>query len=171
MKKIKKYNTKSKSKINNEKCYVYNGETYLIIVESPSKCAKIESYLGSKYKCVATCGHLSSLKSCKNFEPIYEYAEDKSDHIYNLQKIAENFNPENILIATDMDREGETIAYFCWKYLLRIEKIDNVKRIIFNEITQKALLNAVCYPQSINMSLVHSQQARQMLDVIIGYKI
>jgi len=151
--------------------YIYDGEKYLIIVESPSKCKKIESYLGNDYKCVATCGHLSRLKNYKDFDPVYEYAKDKSNHIRELKSFVTNFKEENIYLATDLDREGETIAYFCYLYLIPNYEFDHVKRIVFNEITKDALKKAVQNPQSINMKLVNSQQTRQMLDVIIGYKI
>ena len=151
--------------------FIYNGEKFLIIVESPSKCKKIESYLGPDYKCVATCGHLSRLKSYKDFNPIYEHARDKSNHIRELKSFVTHFEKENIYLATDLDREGETIAYFCYLYLMSDYEIDHVKRIVFNEITKDALRKAVENPLRINMKLVNSQQARQMLDVIIGYKI
>ena len=92
-------------------------------------------------------------------------------HIRELKSFITHFEKENIYLATYLDREGETIAYFCYLYLMPDYEIDHVKRIVFNEITKDALRKAVNNPQNINMKLVNSQQARQMLDVIIGYKI
>lgn len=166
---MKKYKT-SRKDVKSKNYMEYKNEKYLLIVESPSKCKKIEEYLGSEYKCVASNGHITKLKSYNNFVPIYENIEDKKKHINDLTKLISNFKVENIYLATDMDREGETIAYFCANLIPNVN-INTIKRITFNEITKTALQYAVQNPTTINMNLVNSQKARQILDVLIGYKI
>lgn len=142
---------------------------YLLIVESPSKCAKIESYLGEEYKCIASKGHLRELDSYKNYEITFKIAKDKFSHIEQMKKIMKHYEKENIILATDDDREGEAIAWhICEIFDLPVH---TTKRIIFNEITKTALLKAVQEPKTIDMLLVNSQKARQVLDVVVGYKI
>jgi DNA topoisomerase-1 len=146
----------------------------LLIVESPSKCKKIEEYLGPDYKCIATKGHIRTLKNLKsiktkgNFEPTYEIDKTKMEHIDKIKSIIESYSHGTILLATDDDREGEAIAWhICQVFHLPL----TTPRIIFHEITRPALLQAVSKPIALNMSLVFSQQTRQILDMIIGYKI
>lgn len=161
-----KRNYKRPSKILN-----FNKENskYLLIVESPSKCAKIESYLGEQYKCIASKGHLRELDNYKNYDVKFKIVKDKSQHIQSMKEIIKLYKKENIILATDDDREGEAIAWhICEIFDLDIK---STKRIIFNEITKTALQNAVKEPKTINMLLVKSQKARQVLDVIVGYKI
>jgi len=142
---------------------------FLLIVESPSKCAKIESYLGEEYKCIASKGHLRELDSYKNYEITFKIAKDKFSHIEQMKKIMKHYEKENIILATDDDREGEAIAWhICELFDL---PVNTTKRIIFNEITKTALLKAVQEPKIIDMLLVNSQKARQVLDVVVGYKI
>ena len=147
---------------------------FLIIVESPSKCAKIEHFLGSNYSCIASLGHLRYIKGLKSidtkktFEPTFDIIDDKKDHIKRMENIISQYQPENIFLATDDDREGEGIAWhICDLFNLSL----NTKRILFHEITKTAIINAVNNPTKINMSLVMAQQTRQILDVIVGYKI
>ena len=117
----------------------------LIIVESPAKCAKIEGYLGSEYKCIASFGHLQELKSLKdidinnNFQPRFTPIESKHKQIdYIRSKI---LNAKEVILATDDDREGEAISWhICHLFNL---PITTTKRIIFHEITKPALLYAV----------------------------
>lgn len=145
----------------------------LIIVESPAKCAKIESYLGSEYKCVASFGHLQELKSLKdidinnNFQPRFTPIESKHKQIdYIRSKI---LNAKEVILATDDDREGEAISWhICHLFNL---PITTTKRIIFHEITKPALLHAVNNPTFLNMNIVNSQFGRQILDILVGYKI
>jgi len=148
----------------------------LIIVESPSKCAKIEQYLNYEYKCIATCGHLQKLE----FDNIgidpeqndgnrvsikYKTIKNKQ-HAY-LDKAIKNSS--EIIIACDTDREGESIgAHICWVFGLNV---DTIKRIKFNEITKSALCAAIQSPTTLNMGVVRAQQARQIIDLIIGYKV
>ena len=138
--------------------------TSLVIVESPAKCKKIEEYLGPGYKCVATYGHLRQLTSLKaidynnHFETKYENVDDpkKAKHIEFLRK--EIISADDVILASDGDREGEAIAWHvCSMFDLNVS---TTKRIIFNEITETAIQNAVRNPTVINMNLVHSQQAR-----------
>ena len=147
----------------------------LVIVESPAKCKKIEDYLGDGYKCLASFGHLRELTSLKevdiknNFHPNYSLYDDerKAKNIKAL-RVAIHKSQE-VLLATDDDREGEAIAWhICKVFELPVE---TTKRIIFHEITEQAIKNAVLNPRTINMNLVHSQQARQILDLIVGFQI
>jgi len=147
--------------------------TILIIVESPAKCKKIEDYLGSNYKCIASYGHLRSLDNLKNidyannFKPEFTIIEKKQQQINKLSKAIQSSS--EVYIATDDDREGEAIGWhICQLFDLPIE---NTKRIIFHEVTKSALEQAVNNPTTINMNLVYAQQARQILDLIVGYTL
>lgn len=148
---------------------------YLIIVESPSKCSKIETYLGVNYCCVATKGHLRCLNGLRSvdtkstFKPTFSEISEKKAHIKILGAVIEKFSPDCIFLGSDDDREGEAIAWhICDIFGLSIE---NTKRIIFHEVTKPALETAIVNPVRINMKLVNAQHARQVLDVIVGYKI
>jgi DNA topoisomerase-1 len=153
---------------------LYNA-TYLIIVESPSKCAKIESYLGPDYCCIASKGHIRSIDGIKSidikktYQPTFSIIEEKKDHVEQMKNIVSNFSKQNIILASDDDREGEAIAWhICKIFDLHIE---TTKRIIFHEVTKPAIQKAIENPTVINMDLVHAQHARQVLDIIVGYKI
>ena len=147
----------------------------LLIVESPSKCSKIEGFLGDNYGCIASVGHLQTINSLKDidtkndYKPQFKIIEEKKGHILQMKKIISNFSSENIYIATDDDREGEAIAWhICILFDLDIK---NTKRIIFHEITKSAVVNAVENPTIINLNLVYAQFSRQILDIIVGFKI
>ena len=149
--------------------------TYLIIVESPSKCAKIESYLGTNYCCISSKGHIRSVNGLKSidtknsFEPKFSELAEKKDHIVFMKQTISKFSKENIILATDDDREGEAIAWhICEQFGLSTK---TTPRIIFHEVTKNALLKAIKTPTIINLDLVKAQHARQVLDVIVGYKI
>ena len=149
--------------------------SYLIIVESPSKCAKIESYLGLNYCCIASKGHIRSVNGLRSidtkgtFEPKFTELTEKKDHIVFMKQIISKFSKENIILATDDDREGEAIAWhICEQFGLPVE---TTPRIIFHEVTKPALLASIKSPVFINLDLVKAQHARQVLDVIVGYKI
>ena len=153
----------------------YTTKSTLIIVESPAKCKKIEQFLGPGYKCLASFGHLRELPSLKNididnnFTPTYTIIDNaiKKKQIYLLKK--EIKASDCVLLATDDDREGEAISWhLCQLFNLDVQK---TKRIIFHEITENALQNAVKNPKTIDMQMVHSQQARQILDLLIGFKV
>jgi DNA topoisomerase-1 len=144
----------------------------LVIVESPTKCKKIEEYLGCGYKVIATCGHLRELTSLsqinmETFKPSYSIIEKKKHQIKMIKK--EIISAEEVILATDDDREGEAIAWhICDLFSLSLEE---TKRIKFSEITENAILRAIHNPDKINMNLVFSQQARQMIDLMIGYML
>jgi DNA topoisomerase-1 len=153
----------------------YSTTTTLVIVESPAKCKKIEEYLGPGYKCVASFGHLRTISSLKNidiennFNPTYTIIDEeiKKKQINLLKK--EIKSASEVILATDDDREGESIAWhLCELFNLNINK---TKRIIFHEITESALRNAINNPRTINMDIVHAQQARQILDILVGFKV
>jgi DNA topoisomerase-1 len=148
---------------------------YLIIVESPSKCTKIESYLGAKYKCIASKGHireLSGLKSIdieKNFHPTFDIISDKKDHIKKMKETISKFDKSCIYLATDDDREGEAIAWhICQTFDLDVK---TCKRILFREITKPAILESFNNVTTVNMDIVKAQHTRQVLDVIVGFTI
>ena len=153
----------------------YSTTTTLVIVESPAKCKKIEEYLGPGYKCVASFGHLRELSSLKNididnnFTPTYTIIDNaiKKKQIAFLKK--EIINANDVIIASDADREGEKIAY-CVAQIFNLD-INKTKRITFNEITEQAIQHAIKNPRTIDMDLVHAQQARQILDLLVGFKV
>ena len=147
----------------------------LVIVESPAKCKKIESYLGSGYKVVATYGHLRNITDLKSINIDTDYAISWSLNKESLkQKQIELLRSEigsadEVIIATDSDREGEAIAWhICDLYNLNVSL---TKRIIFNEITETAILAAVKAPTRINMDLVNAQKTRQIIDMLVGFTI
>jgi DNA topoisomerase-1 len=153
----------------------YKTTTTLVIVESPAKCKKIEEYLGPGYKCVATYGHLRTLASLKdidiqnNFNSTYSIIDEaiKKKQIEVLRR--EIKLADEVILASDDDREGEAIAWHtCQLFKLDVNK---TKRITFNEITETALKESIKNPKTIDMDLVHAQQARQVLDILVGYKV
>jgi DNA topoisomerase-1 len=144
----------------------------LVIVESPTKCKKIEEFLGYGYKVIATCGHLREVTSLsqinmENFHVNYSIIEKSKKQIQLIKK--EIQKSEEVILATDNDREGEAIAWhICELFSLSLEE---TKRIKFSEITEDAILRAINNPEKINMNLVFSQQSRQIIDLMIGYMI
>ena len=145
----------------------------LVIVESPAKCKKIEQYLGPGYKCMASFGHirtlhgLESIDVSKNFHPTYTALDSKKQQIAKLREAIKS--AKNVLLAADDDREGEAIAWhICKTFSL---PVNTTKRIIFHEVTQTALQRAVKNATIINMNTVWAQQARQVLDLLVGYTI
>lgn len=146
----------------------------LVIVESPSKAKTIGKFLGSRYKVVASVGHVRDLPKSKlgvnienDFEPEYINIRGKGDIIKELKKEAKN--AKKIYLATDPDREGEAISWHL-AYILGIDPSEEC-RIVFNEITKDAIKHAVKEPRAIDMHLVDAQQARRVLDRLVGYKI
>jgi DNA topoisomerase-1 len=146
----------------------------LVIVESPSKAKTIGKFLGNKYKVVASVGHIRDLPKSKlginienNFEPEYISIRGKGDVIKAMKKEAKDAG--KIYLATDPDREGEAISWHI-AYLLGIDETEPC-RIVFNEITKSAIQNAVKNPRAIDKKLVDAQQARRVLDRLVGYKI
>ena len=146
----------------------------LVIVESPSKAKTIGKFLGSSYKVMASVGHVRDLPKSKlgidienDFEPQYINIRGKGDIIKELKKEAKKAN--KVFLATDPDREGEAISWHL-AYILGIDKDENC-RIVFNEITKNAVKNAVKNPRKIDQGLVDAQQARRVLDRLVGYSI
>ncbi|MFQ7473607.1 MAG: DNA topoisomerase, partial [Anaerovoracaceae bacterium] len=146
----------------------------LVIVESPSKAKTIGKFLGGHYKVIASVGHVRDLPKSKlgidvenNFEPQYISIRGKGDIIKELKKEAKN--AVKVYLATDPDREGEAISWHL-AFLLGIDQ-DTPCRIVFNEITQKAIKDAIKNPRPIDISLVDAQQARRVLDRLVGYQI
>lgn len=146
----------------------------LVVVESPAKAKTIEKYLGSKYIVRASMGHLRDLPKSQfgidvdnDFEPKYINIRGKGDLIKELKKEAKN--AAKVYLASDPDREGEAIAWHL-AYILGIDDKEKC-RIVFNEITKPAIAEAVKAPQRINIDRVDAQQARRMLDRIVGYKL
>ena len=146
----------------------------LVIVESPSKAKTIGKYLGSSYKVIASVGHVRDLPKSKlgididnDFEPEYISIRGKGDLIKELKKEAKA--ADKVYLATDPDREGEAISWHL-AYLLGIDA-DQPCRIVFNEITRDAIKNAVKNPRPIDLKLVDAQQARRVLDRLVGYQI
>ena len=142
----------------------------LVIVESPSKCKKIEQYLGSSYKVIASCGHFTKLDSLDqiSFDTFQiNYKIDKGKVLKTIKD--EIKKSKEVILATDDDREGEAIAWsLCVFCKLDIQK---TKKMVFQEITKPALLHAIQHVTTIHMDRVRSQQARQILDIYLGYKI
>lgn len=145
----------------------------LIIVESGAKCAKIESYAGKEYKCMASIGHLRNLNSLKdvdksnNFKPTFRIIETKQKHIAKLASAIKQ--AKKVILATDDDREGEAIAWhICELFNLPVK---TTPRILFNEITKPAIQKALKSPTTVNMDIVNAQKARQILDVLVGFRL
>ena len=146
----------------------------LVIVESPAKAKTIEKYLGGDYKVTASMGHLRDLPKSKmgvdiehGFEPQYIPVRDKTELINELKKAAKS--AKTVYLATDPDREGEAISWHL-KELLDLSD-EKAKRVTFNEITKKVVTESIRTPRKIDQDLVDAQQARRILDRIVGYKL
>jgi DNA topoisomerase-1 len=149
-------------------------ENALVIVESPAKARTIEKYLGAGYRVTASTGHLRDLPKstigvdiAADFTPDYEPIASKSEIIGRLQKEARS--ADRVFLATDPDREGEAISWHL-KELLELPE-EKTARVTFNEITKKVVLESIGKPRKIDMDLVDAQQARRILDRIVGYKL
>ena len=146
----------------------------LVIVESPAKAKTIEKFLGKDFKVLSSYGHIRDLKKKdfridveKNFKPNYEIPADKKALVSTLK--AEAKEAETVWLASDEDREGEAIAWHLYEVLKL--KPENTKRIVFHEITKNAILKAIEQPRDININLVNAQQARRILDRIVGFEL
>ncbi|MCL6495513.1 MAG: type I DNA topoisomerase [Ignavibacterium sp.] len=146
----------------------------LVIVESPAKAKTIESYLGKEFLVASSYGHIRDLEK-KNkgididnhFRPVYKIPEDKKNVVKELKKLAQK--AEAIWLATDEDREGEAISWHLKEALELSDK--KIKRIVFDEITKKAILDAIENPRGIDYNLVNAQQARRVLDRLVGFEL
>ncbi len=146
----------------------------LVVVESPAKAKTIEKYLGDGYAVRASYGHIRDLPRSKlgvdtdrNFAVQYEVPEDSKRHVADLKKARKQ--SEDLVLATDYDREGEAIAFHV-ATLLGVEPSD-AKRVTFTEITRDAIIDAFAHPRTIDMELFDAQEARRILDRLVGYKI
>jgi DNA topoisomerase-1 len=146
----------------------------LVIVESPAKAKTIEGYLGKDFVVKSSFGHVRDLSKKglaidieHDFQPQYEVSVDKKQVVAELKKLSKE--AETVWLATDEDREGEAISWHLFE-TLNLEKKDT-KRITFNEITKTAILNAIEHPRAINKELVDAQQARRVLDRIVGFEL
>lgn len=163
-----------KSGKNKAKSPSSKGNKTLVIVESPSKAKTIGKYLGSRYNVIASVGHVRDLPKSKlgididdNFEPQYISIRGKGDLIKSLKKEASKAS--KVYLATDPDREGEAISWHL-AFLLGLDP-EEACRIEFNEITKDTIKEAIKHPRKINMGLVDAQQARRVLDRLVGYQI
>ena len=149
-------------------------KTNLVIVESPAKAKTIGKYLGPDYKVTASMGHVRDLPKSKlgvdidgGFIPDYQPIKGKEDVIKELKKEAKA--SQRVYLATDPDREGEAISWHL-KEMLGIPD-DKTYRVTFNEITKKVVNDSIAHPRAIDMDLVNAQQARRILDRIVGYEL
>ena len=146
----------------------------LVIVESPAKAKTIKKYLGKDYEVVASMGHVRDLPKARlsvdiknNFAPKYDIIKGKEKLVKELKSLAEN--SDNVYLATDPDREGEAISWHL-AYILGLPD-DYCRRVEFNEITKSGVQNGMSHPRAINTDLVNAQQARRILDRLVGYKL
>ena len=146
----------------------------LVIVESPAKAKTIEKFLGKDYKVMSSYGHIRDLHKkdfsidvADGFKPIYEIPEDKHDLVKSLKSAASK--AKTVWLASDEDREGEAIAWHLYEVLGL--KPESTKRIVFHEITKPAILEAIEHPREIDINLVDAQQARRVLDRIVGFEL
>ncbi|MBR6672428.1 MAG: DNA topoisomerase I, partial [Alistipes sp.] len=146
----------------------------LVIVESPAKAKTIEKFLGKDYIVKSSFGHIRDLSKKglgidieAEFTPNYEILGDKKKVVEELSKLAEKAN--TVWLASDEDREGEAIAWHLAEVLEL--PVDKTKRIVFHEITKSAILNAIENPRTIDLNLVNAQQARRVLDRIVGFEL
>lgn len=146
----------------------------LVIVESPAKAKTIEKFLGKDYKVMSSFGHIRDLRKKdisirvdSDFEPVYEIPADKKTLVADLRKAAKS--AETVWLASDEDREGEAIAWHLYEVLGL--KPENTRRIVFHEITKAAILEAIEHPRSIDINLVDAQQARRVLDRLVGFEL
>lgn len=146
----------------------------LVIVESPAKAGKIEKFLGKGYTVKSSFGHIRDLEKknlginiANGFEPVYEVSDDKKKVVSELKSLAKK--ADTVWLASDPDREGEAIAWHLFQTLGLKE--ENTRRIVFQEVTKDAILNAVENPRSIDNNLVMAQQARRVLDRLVGFEL
>ncbi|MFN2548566.1 MAG: DNA topoisomerase, partial [Myxococcales bacterium] len=164
----------TKKSVKVKKASTRPGGNTLVVVESPAKAKTIKKYLGSGYTVKASVGHVMDLPKSKigvdienGFAPVYEVIDSKKKVVAELKTAAKT--ADKLLLATDPDREGEAIAWHVYEQLKR-QKIP-AHRILFNEITKKAIQEAIEKPLELNRDLYDAQQARRVLDRLVGYQI
>ncbi len=151
--------------------------TNLVIVESPTKAKTLQKFLGDKYRIEASMGHIRDLPKSElgvdvnhEFKPLYVIPRDKRKRVNELKSLASQ--AETLYLATDPDREGEAIAWHISELLSGGKiKSENIKRVVFHEITEEAIKDAFEHPRDLNLQLVDAQQARRILDRLVGYKL
>ena len=145
----------------------------LVIVESPAKCEKIEKFLGSGYKVIGSYGHIAHLSNLdqidvkNNYKPSFAIIDTKKAQIEKMRKAIKG--AKEVILATDDDREGEAIAWHIAQVFAL--PLETTKRIVFHEITERAIKHALANPRTLNLELVYAQQGRQILDLIVGFTI
>ena len=145
----------------------------LVIVESPAKCEKIEKFLGAGYKVIGSYGHITHLSNLdqidvkNNYKPSFAIIDTKKAQIEKMRKAIKG--AKEVILATDDDREGEAIAWHIAQVFAL--PLETSKRIVFHEITERAIKHALANPRTLNLELVYAQQARQILDLIVGFTI
>lgn len=146
----------------------------LVIVESPAKAKTIEKFLGKDFRVMSSFGHIRDLSKkdfgvdiAHDFKPVYEVSPDKTKLVNELKSVSKN--AEMVWLASDEDREGEAIAWHLFE-VLKLDK-EKTKRIVFHEITKEAILSAIDNPRDIDINLVDAQQARRVLDRIVGFEL
>jgi DNA topoisomerase-1 len=146
----------------------------LVIVESPAKAKTIEQFLGKDFHVVSSYGHIRDLSKKNlgidiqnNFKPDYIISDDKKKIVEELKKLSQK--AKTVWLASDEDREGEAIAWHLSEVLELPEQ--KTRRIVFNEITKKAILDAIANPRKIDYHLVDAQQARRVLDRLVGFEL
>ena len=149
----------------------------LLIVESPTKAKTLSKYLGRNFSVIASKGHIRDLPPNRfgvkidedGFKPSYVIMKEKRDVVSEIKEAAKKAS--EIYIGSDPDREGEAIAYHIAHIIKRIKKPEEIKRVLFFEITKEAVKNAIKHPGEIDINKFNAQQARRILDRIVGYKI
>ncbi|MGL5973530.1 MAG: type I DNA topoisomerase, partial [Oscillospiraceae bacterium] len=171
---MEKEKTEKKKTVKKASAKTTNKYKYIVIVESPAKSKTIKKYLGKDYEVVASMGHIRDLPKSRlgvdvddNFEPSYINIKGKAPIINDLKNRAKGC--EKVFLAADPDREGEAISYHI-SNILGLD-INDDNRVTFNEITKDAVLNAIKNPRKVNLSLFDAQQARRVLDRLVGYKL
>ena len=145
----------------------------LVIVESPAKCEKIEKFLGAGYKVIGSYGHITHLSNLdqidvkNNYKPNFAIIDTKKAQIEKMRKAIKG--AKEVILATDDDREGEAIAWHIAQVFAL--PLETTKRIVFHEITERAIKHALANPRTLNLELVYAQQGRQILDLIVGFTI
>ena len=146
----------------------------LVIVESPSKAKTIQKYLGNEYEVMASMGHVRDLPKARlsvdvkdHFKPKYSIIKGKEKLVKELKEAAAN--ADGVLLATDPDREGEAISWHL-AYILGLDE-DAPDRVTFNEITRTGVEEGMAHPRAIDLDLVNAQQARRILDRLVGYTL
>jgi len=149
----------------------------IVIVESPAKCKKIEEYLGPGFRCIASYGHFREIKNMSDMNVYSGYdiqytqsvVRTKRDAVKNMKILANVVGAQNVVIATDDDREGEAIGWHICD-ILGLD-VSTTRRIVFHEITRDAVINAMKNPGLLNMDIVRAQKCRQVIDMVVGFRI